>query len=411
MSTLNRDGKKKRELRNLVKRGNVWYFKKMVGGKIKPVSLNTGDLELAKARRNKLANLAYKEKWESIDGLGSKRTVATLGQVIEKYDNATNLQLDPDTVRNNIWALRHLVRQAKEIKDVDDLACSVLDRPLVGLWQQRCLKAAGTDKIKLDAAAVSANSVFRQARSVFGKRPTRHNIYNGLVLPDLTKFKTAPMLDELKRDSYNKPDEELLRKIWQEAYKLRDGDPEAVKAGKPDPKNPALWLIFYLASQSGLRKSELKFIRYRWFMPGIIRTCFETDFTPKGKRERDVPVVAAVEQECRRVALENGWPTGPTDCLLQGTATEKEDLFKAFGPWMEAQGWTRRQKAHELRKIFASDLTESSDPYDTQQALGHQDIKTTMRYAARRKIEPVNQAERYAGPTIVQTSEPTQAAA
>lgn len=399
MNKLNREGKRKRELRNLLKRGNTWYFKKMVEGKVKPVSLNTADLSLAKARRDKLELLAYQERWGEIDELGSKRAIATIGKVLERYTSAAVLQLRAETVRNNAWALRHLVRKAKgvELSAVDDLPLTVLDRELVRAWQERCLTAAGQDKLKLNAAAVSANSVFGQARSVFGKKATRHKIYAGLTLPNLTEFKTAPILDELKCDSYQKPDEELLRNIWTAATALRE-------------TNPRMWLIFYLASQTGLRKSELKFMRFRWFTPGFVRTCFESDFVPKGKRERDVPVVESVERECRRLATEQDWPTEPTDYLLTGTPTEKEDLFKAFGKWMRDQGWTRRQKAHELRKIFASDLCENSDPYDTQQALGHQDIKTTMRYAARRKVQPVDQSARYGAPVVLPDPPKEQAA-
>lgn len=417
MPAIKRKGRKKTELRNLLKRGSKWYFKKEVGGKVKSISLNTTDLELAKVRRNNLEKLAHQEKWKEIDELGSKRSVATIGEVIGRYEKATDLQLAQRTYENNVWALRLILKRVKGLDNdaaVDGLATSVLDGGLAREWQRLCLEKAGADKLKLDSASVSANSMLAQARSLFGKDAMARKIYEGLKLPDLAGFRSAPRLNELKRDSYQKPADELLRQIWKAAHVLRDGASESLDPtiGKESAvaKEPALWLVFWLASQTGLRKGEMTFMRYRWFESEFVRTCFEADFVPKGKRERDVPVVAAVEVECRRVAKENGWPTEDTDYVLPGSQWMKEKLFKAFGRWMRAQGWTRRQKAHELRKIFASDFLETSTPYDAQLALGHRDLKTTSRYAARRSAKAVDQSARY-GELTVLPDPPAQAAA
>lgn len=388
--------------KNLIKRGHVWYFKKAVNGKEERISLNTPDVTIARARRDALAKKMSGEKWAEIDGIKGLRGVSTIGQVLERYTAATQLQLVDNTVRANAWALRHVVRTAGNHApdtDVDTLPTTVLNASLVTAWQQSWLKDAGKDRLKMDSAAVSANSILAQARSVFSKRTARHNIYAGIVLPDLSGFKNAPRLQELKRDDYHRPDNELLRKLWTEASALRDGTSKFTLPARVEASQQSIWLAFYLVSMTGMRRGELMAMRWGWFQKNgddaSVRIGFETDFVPKGKRERTVPVMATLETECRKLALEMGWSMLPHDNVLAGGTTVKEDLFRALGAWMKWCGWTRRQKAHELRKIFASDFLENADPYDAQLVLGHRDLKTTARYAARRRVAPVDTAARY----------------
>ena len=57
---------------------------------------------------------------------------------------------------------------------------------------------------------------------------------------------------------------------------------------------------------------------------------------------------------------------------------------------MRSLGWDRKRKAHELRAEFGSAMVEANDAYSAQLALGHQDLKTTARYAARPAIRAVD---------------------
>jgi integrase len=56
---------------------------------------------------------------------------------------------------------------------------------------------------------------------------------------------------------------------------------------------------------------------------------------------------------------------------------------------MRSHGWTRRQKGHELRKIFATRVNMFNNTIDVMQALGHKDIKTTKRYVMPSTPKPV----------------------
>lgn len=416
MATVQKSDRRKRELKHLLKRGSIWYFRVERKGKVTCTTLDTPDEDLARRRRDVLMRNIANDRWELIDGLKATRNIATVGEVIERYSAAVDLQLSVNTMRDYCWAVRKILKTIMSegrLSDeaVNQLPVTVLNAGLVRKWQQHCLAKLvadghGGDKLKEDTAAISCNSMIAQARSLFSKRVMSRKVYEGLNVPDLKEFLGAPVLNVLKRDVYHKPPEEVIAKIWKAARELRDGCLRTATDGTelegPPWKRPGLWLVFYLAAQTGMRKGELRAVRYRWLgasqdgKGAMLTVAFETDFVSKGKRERLVPIAAAVEIECRRVAKENGWPTELNDYVVPGLAADKETLFRELGSWMTEQGWTRRQKAHELRKIFASDLTEAGDPYDTQLALGHGDIKTTMRYAARREVRAVDQAQRYA---------------
>lgn len=391
---LERAGRRKRELKNLVKRDSVWYFRKESGGRQIWRSLETGDVELAKQRRNELVRRTQSSKWEE-----PARKFALIGEIITRFKAATDLQLLPKTVKDYIWSFRRVVRLAAGGRvDPDSQSSSVLTRDLVRAWQRLGI-GPDPDRLKADSSAVSSNATLSQARGVFSRRAMLGRaIYADLVLPDLEGFLRAPLLKVLKRDFYEKPPDAVLRRTWVASQRLIEPMHGPTRR-KDEAIRRGLWIIFRLALQAGLRRSEIMGMRWRWFQgrpeDRIIRTYFEKDFIPKGKRERPIPVMPAMEMELRAVAESLGWPTGPDDRVLPGTKYWHDRMIRTFGKWLDALGWPRRQKAHELRKIFASDLTEIADPYDTQQALGHQHMKTTSLYAARRRIKPVDQAARY----------------
>jgi len=55
-----------------------------------------------------------------------------------------------------------------------------------------------------------------------------------------------------------------------------------------------------------------------------------------------------------------------------------------------------------MLKLFATTICAAADPYTAQLALGHQELETTTRYAARPKLQAVN-------PSVVWTTSETAA--
>ena len=114
---------------------------------------------------------------------------------------------------------------------------------------------------------------------------------------------------------------------------------------------------------------------------------------PKSGRARTLPVLPEVRTEALAVAQKAGWDVSPEAHWLPGEARERLDVFRRLGAWMKSLGWTRKRKAHELRAVFGTALARAHGAYAAQLALGHADLKTTARYAARPPLEAVNPLE------------------
>jgi hypothetical protein len=176
MPEINREGRKKRELRNLLRRGRKWYWKKMINGKVQPLSLGTDDLELAKARRDKLernrrrrtcricaARDRAPERWqghlpkyEALGGLMHKTIRANISSMMTVWKVALGKeQLDPADVRLDAFSPRM-------VRDYQDNL------------RRRYELAAGTDekerRMARDKADRTSKSTIGQAQSIFCKR-------------------------------------------------------------------------------------------------------------------------------------------------------------------------------------------------------------------------------------------------
>jgi integrase len=121
---------------------------------------------------------------------------------------------------------------------------------------------------------------------------------------------------------------------------------------------------------------------------------------------RRIGVPEELKAELQREALKRGWPMGATDHVVpmgqqapghivvgdKGWFGDHEKGSRGFvhlGRYMKSHGWTRRQKGHELRKIFATRVNMFNNTIDVMNALGHKDIKTTKRYVMPSTPKPV----------------------
>ena len=356
--------------------------------------LKTADAALARERAIKLfIKPALCGDWQKIfppPPPEKEKRFATLQEMMNCYAASAHLLLDVSvpSVAANLGQLRLVVATALEIspEEVGALSSSVLTLNLAVNFQRKfcSLRKYTSNRLAENRGRVSANSKLRQSRSLFSKKARAKRLYEaaGLRLPDMAGFTACPLLAELKVDNYKMPDAALLHNLWRASAQLKE-------------EQPAVWMVWHLANATGMRRKELCAMRWRWFGAGSVSTPFEEDFIPKSKREREIPVRPDVEQLARELAVTHGWPCGPSDYVLPGTKASRAELFREISVWMKAQGWTRRQKAHELRKIFASVVCEENDAYAAQLVLGHQQIVTTQRYAARPKVAPVSVADRY----------------
>lgn len=332
-------------------------------------NLGTPNKDDAQTNLRKILRALEGGRLAEVEASKIRQDLAKLSAIFDTYKKYATIPMR--TRKNNIGQMRAMIRYgtnkvATVDAEIDALPASILTSQLLRDFQANKMTAAGANKLAQDTAAISANATRRQARSIF--KPDLMAIYENLKLPDLTGFlKVKPLPEPPKL--YNLPAAELLANIRKNAEDLRTADPNAYR-------------IYVLALGSGLRAGEIKYTRWSWLQKlddGNYQISIQTneEFRPKGKRQRQIPLEASAYQALAALRIPNIDPKAP-DYILDGHLTERGDKsFDRFSAWMKSQGWTRKKKAHELRKIFGSYVCQQAGLSAAQDLLGHSSPVTT----------------------------------
>ena len=78
--------------------------------------------------------------------------------------------------------------------------------------------------------------------------------------------------------------------------------------------------------------------------------------------------------------------------LLEGDEAERLAVWPRFSKWMQSVGWNRRKKAHELRKLYGSEVSKQAGISVAQDLLGHAHISTTKGFYVAAQTASVNVA-------------------
>jgi integrase len=348
-----------------------WYGRVRFQGREYARELGTPDRRRAETILRRFQKALELNRFDVLDETKKRRHFATLGQIFDAYRRTS--PLPRRTVENNIGAMRALIRRAQTTDasdaQIDAHSSSVLTAALVHDFQSHQLAGAGEDQLKRNSATVTANSIRRQARSIFSV--TARTYYRGLHLPTIADFLSARPLKEPSR-YVRLPDQSIIDAIRAAAPALKTTDPNAYR-------------IYLLAFGCGLRRKEIAFARWTWIRKQeladryyiIVQT--ETDFRPKSGRDRDVPLEMQTYRELSALRIPR--IDGAVDYILDGHKTERYDLaFDRFSAWMKGLGWQTRKQAHELRRIFGSYVTAQAGLSAAQDLLGHSDPSTTKAY-------------------------------
>ncbi len=312
-------------------------------------------------------------RFENVEAAKLRPNTATLGEVIDAFRTYAEPRLDKKTVDGYIYCLGWLVNGAlgeKSDADIRGRSSAILTEDLVLKFQNNSLKGAGADCRDQDRAKVSANSIYRQARAIFGRRALA--TYDKLTLPDLARFKTVQLLAE-PRASYQPPAAEVIAAAVKACLKLRETDRNA-------------YLAFLLAEGAGLRKKEISHARNSWITREDGRVYIDIgtseDFRPKGKDARRVPVEAFIAGELEALRIPSLSKSEP-DYILTGTMTERcESTFRRLNKTLTDSGLKTLKKTHELRKFYGSLVAGKHGLFAAQKLLGHKDPNVTSRHYA-----------------------------
>jgi integrase len=351
--------------RYLAKGDLTYYGRFRFGGKQYLRNHGTTRKEQALKNLKALYDHVRNGRFAEMEALKERRGMATLGEVFTAY-LAGALEIKPLTARHNVAALRVILSHTYD-GNVDALRVSDLVPAVLQTYQQDVVKAAGTDLIAQDRARSTANSVWRQAKSVFTKK-CRH-LYTALQLPDITPFLTHALLKE-GRPSYRVPPGDLVARTVEAGFRLRETD-------------PAVHVAFLLAAGLGLRRDEILHARWSWITEengrhflGVQTT---EDFRPKGRDDRKIPMEPAIFDALAQLRIPLLSTAAPDFILV---ASDKGKVFRRLSAWMRGLGWTTKKQAHELRKLYGSRVATEHGLFVAQRLLGHKDPGMTSRYYA-----------------------------
>lgn len=340
-------------------------------------ALETNDLVEAKKRAKVLLEMIRGEKWDDLQGAKTRAGWATLPQVFERYLETATIR----TAKRNVAMLKHLLKLAG--KDPEGSSVQ-LGGHTVWQFQQTLVKAAGDDALKRIRAERSANSILRQARSVFAAPVLP--AYRELTLPDLEGFLKAAKL-KAAAVQYVAPPADVIGRISADYPGLKAADPGAYAA-------------FLLGAFLGLRNGEAAAAEWDWVERdgegrSWLRLATRPHWKTKTARGRDVEIPAGVLAELeavRRVIIED-IPADPAFLIPAPHETERKvRVFRRLNAWLRARGLTVQMTPkgfYELRKYFTNRAAWGSGAYRAARAAGNSPAVVERYYADAGNRAPV----------------------
>jgi integrase len=324
-------------------------------------SLRTNVAAAAKARAKLIIEPILNGQWETAEKLKSKSGYATIGHIIERYQS--DAEDRPATIRNNISALRLLIRSVHP-GDPDAQNSSVLTGELIRQFE-RIRMAAAKSEPERRRTRTSIRSYIVQARSVVAPRKMR--FYDDLTLPDLSSFRSE-RVEMPKRTKPRALDLGVIAAINAAAPKLVNDD-------------PAVYVAFLMFSRLGLRNVEIRSARWSWIENGRIGIVDRPaeDFFCKGS-EGWVPIAPDVLKELMRFRN-----LSTDDYVVPGaTATERQiAVDRRHSQWVGQWIKDRSKTSYELRRYAGSLIYNATrDILKVRDFLRHASVETTQRWYA-----------------------------
>ena len=324
-------------------------------------SLRTNVAAAAKARAKLIIEPILNGQWETAEKLKSKSGYATIGDIIDRYQS--HAEERPATIRNNISALRMLIRTVHG-GDPDLRSSSILTGELIRQFERIRMIEAKTEPVRRRARA-SIRSYVVQARSLVAPRKMR--FYEDINLPNLDAFRNE-RVEMPKRSKPRALDTGVIAAINAAAPKLASTD-------------PAVYVAFLMFSRLGLRNIEIRNARWSWIENGRIGIIErpEENFYPKGS-EGWVPIAPDVLKELMRFRN-----LSTNDYIVPGvTGTDrKEAVDRRHSAWVGQWIKDRSKTSYELRRYAGSLVYNATrDILKVRDFLRHASVETTQQWYA-----------------------------
>jgi hypothetical protein len=318
--------------------------------------------------------------------------VATIGELLAAAEKVAAIR--PYSLRAYSYAVRriaadlvglsdakgkdhaHSTKQFREWRaKVDAISLSKITPDRVAKWRAQLI-AARKGPVERERAEVTADSIIRNARALFGRKILPH-IRDEVTLPDPLPFAGIQAGKTTKRFRAEVPAATLFTAA---ASELRDG-----KIPQPE-----VWKAFVLCLVGGLRKREADCLTWAQLRPEearieIRRT--EHFATKTDESERDVDLSPDVCDLVRRFkefldpdpefVLRGGpaKPDAPYEYYRANLAPWR--TWRKLSAWLRSKGIQGTKPIHGLRKAAGSLIHEHHGIEAARSFLGHADISTT----------------------------------
>jgi integrase len=283
----------------------------------------------------------------------SQACTICLQNVVDRYTEQA-VHVSDATKKMNIRRLEKILAASdKDLSATPD----VLTRGLVAKYQCSFLRSN-------PGSETSANSVVRQARSIF----SRHCIplYEDFNLPDISGFMRHPLLKE-PQHQYKLPPGNAIVAICSDAHLLKITDPDA-------------YIAFLLEMYFGLRANEVARATWAWVGEDEGGAYIDIPWEPHHKSGGKVSVHASVLAELR--SLNPPDATGRNH-ILPGTPHGRyKTIYRRLSQWLHGRGLNRGKTNHELRKFLGSKIATEHGLFAAQKMLRHATPALTSKYYA-----------------------------
>ena len=262
---------------------------------------------------------------------------------------------------------------------IEDAPLSVLTAASLQQWRLAFVSRVDSDGAKARSARISANSIIRQAASLFSPRVQRFLVT--LRLPDPLPFAAMERFPRESMRYISRIDPGVL--LCQAQEELADTNPDA-------------FLAILLALAAGLRRGELD--RLRWLDIDLVGRRIIIEDTEHG-RVKSEDSRGLVDIDEHTVAILQGFrakASGPfvleADRALPGEASRRwgsryrcVTLFEKVNGWLRAHGVTGNKALHQLRKEAGSLIASRDGIFAASAFLRHHDISVTHAFYADKK--------------------------
>lgn len=392
--------KRNKKTKNIYKRGEIWYFVRMVKGERKPVSLETTDKETAITKRDALMVASGQTEIDRVLNR-EHRATATLSEIETAYKAADHPR--QKSRENNLRALWLVVRRGLG-REIDKLDASELNGALVDNYQDDAVarararaKAAKMSEAEteneVDQAKYSANRVLAQARSVFANEKP----FRGLKLPAcIEEFRSRDMFPVMRDLAFRPMSKTEMDLFGAESKVLRE-------VAKTNAEARGTYVTYLLMRWLGLRNEEVEFCKpAEWIVEKevedrrtglrktitVLRVTNYTYFKVKGVGSiRDLPLADWLRDEIKAFAKDREW------LVSDANLTERANItHRSINDWMAAvyevafkskvlpKGCEIRT-AYDFRKQAGSELlAQGASIVEVSKWLGHRDVNTTTKW-------------------------------